>query len=283
MALTSLELPFPAWGSSSWLLLIGAAGGLTLCLLWLLLRRVILHPAIRSLLGPLGSGRHTVALYLRGMFVPGNELFSRAPVDPRHPAEGVTVHKWLKVPEVHSAPDVLALGEIQQLLMGSNRRLSLSVASGETGRQAWSHDTIAIGPHYKSMQILDACEPRLMAVRQPAAFRGVVSPELFEAKEGLDFGLIYKGRHSATHHTCWVVMGLGDFGTAAAAHFLRAHARVLGSLTGRRCFAAVISVDTNKGWESSVLRSLQPKPSWWRRLLYRKEWQKLTTTPWAHA
>ncbi len=283
MALTSLDLPWASWDDPLGLLLIGAAGVLTGMLVWLLFRRQLLHPAIRAILGPLGSGTRTVAFCLRGMFVPGNELFSRAPVDPRHPAEGVTVHKWLKVPEVFSAPDVLALGEIQQLLMSSNRRLTLSVASGETGRQAWSQDTIAIGPHYKSMQILDACEPRLMTVRQPAAFRGVLSPEVFEAKEGLDFGLIYKGRHPATHHSCWVVMGLGDPGTAAAAHFLHAHARTLGCLTGRRCFAAVISVDTNKGWESSVLRTLQPRPSWWRRLVYRKAWQKLTTTPWAHA
>lgn len=283
MPLTSLDLPLPAWDDWYVLLLIGAAGGLTLCLIWLLFRRQILHPAVRAILGPLGSGRRTVAFCLRGMFVPGNELFSRAPVDPRHPAEGVTVHKWLKVAEVYSAPDVLAMGEIQQLLVSSNRRLSLSVASGETGRQAWSQDIIAIGPHYKSMQILEACEPRLMTVRQPSAFRGVSSPEVFEARDGLDFGLIYKGRHPATHHTCWVVMGLGDIGTAAAAHFLHAHARILGSLTGRRCFAAVISVDTSKGWESSILRSLQPRPTWWRRLLYRKQWQKLTTAPWSPA
>jgi hypothetical protein len=280
MALPALDLPLPPWDDPNGLLLLGAAVGLGLCLVWLILRRQILHPAIRALLGPLGSGRHAVAVCLRGMFVPGNELFSRAPADPRQPSEGLTVHKWLKVPEVYSAPDVLALGEVQQLLLSSNRRLSLKVVSGEPSRQAWSQDTIAIGPHYKSMQILDACEPRLMAVRQPAAFRAVSTPEVFEAKEGLDFGLIYKGRHPATHHTFWVVMGLGDPGTAAAAHFLQAHARTLGTLTGRRCFAAVISVDTNKGWESSVLRSLQPRPSWWRRLLYRKAWQKLTTTPW---
>lgn len=280
MVLPAVDLPLPSWDDPNGLLLVGAAAGLSLCLAWLIVRRLILHPAIRALLGPLGSGRHAVAFCVRGMFVPGNELFSRAPADPRQPTEGITVRKWLKVPEVYSAPDVLALGEIQQLLLSSNRRLSISVVSGEPSRQAWSRETIAIGPHYKSLQILDACEPRLMSVRQPAAFRGVSTPEVFEAKEGLDFGLIYKGRHPATHNTFWVVMGLGDPGTAAAAHFLRAHARSLGTLTGRRCFAAVISVDTTKGWESSVLRTLQPRASWWRRLVYRKTMQKLTTTPW---
>lgn len=281
MALPALDLPLPAWDDPYGLLLLGAAAGLTLGLAWLIVRRRQVHPAIRALLHPLASGHTSVAFCLRGMFVPGNELFSRAPADPRQPHEGLTVHKWVKVPEVYSTPDVLALGEMQQLLLAGNRRLSLTVVSGEPSRQAWSQETIAIGPHYKSMQILDACEPRLVTLRQPAAFRSLGTPELFEAREGLDFGLIYKGRHPATHRSFWVIMGLGDPGTAAAARFLHAHARALGALTGRGGFAAVIAVDTTKGWEASVLRSLQPRPSWWRRLLYRRTWQHLTTTPWA--
>lgn len=281
MLLPELDLPLPQWDDPSGFLLPGAAAGLFLLLLWVTLRRRALHPALRALMGPLATGPGSVAFCLRGMFVPGNELFSRAPVDPRTPTEGLTVHKWAKVPEVYSGPDVQALGELQQLFMSSNRRLSLRVVSGEPNRQAWSEATVAIGPHYKSLQILDACEPRVVAIRQPNAFRFLGTPELFEAREGLDFGLIYKGRHPATHHAFWVVMGLGDSGTAAAAHFLRAHARTLGALTGQGGFAAVISVDINKGWEGTVLRSLQPRPSWWRRLLFRRDWQRLTTTPWA--
>jgi len=280
MLLPSLDFPLPGWDDPSQLLLLIVALGLALCLVWLALRRRAIHPAVRALLGPLATARVPVAFCLRGMFVPGNELFCRAPADPRQPTEGLTVHKF-KVAEVYSTSDVLALGELQQLLMGNNRRLSLSVVSGEPTRQAWSQDTISIGPHYKSMQILDACEPRLVAVRQPAAFRCLATPELFEAKEGLDFGLIYKGRHPATHRSCWVVMGLSDAGTAAAARFLHAHARSLGSLTGSGSFAAVISVDTTKGWEASVLRTLQPRPSWWRRLVFRRRLQSLTTAPWS--
>ena len=280
MLLPALDLSLPAWDDLPLPFLIGAAVALALLLAWLIARRRALHPAVRALLHPLASGQRSVACCLRGMFVPGNELFSRAPADPRQPTEGLTVHKWVKVPEVHHAQDVQALGELQQLLLSSNRRLSMRVVSGEPNRQAWSEPTFAVGPHYKATQILDTCEPRLVAVRQPAAFRVLNGTEVFEAREGLDFGLVYKGRHAATHHMFWVVMGLGDSGTAAAAHFLRAHARSLGALTGRAPFAAIIAVDPNKGWESSVLRSLQPKPSWWRRLLHRKLWQKLTTNPW---
>lgn len=280
MLLSALDLFLPAWGELPMPVLLGAAVSLTLLLAWLVARRRALHPAVRALIHPLGSGAHEVACCLRGMFVPGNELFSRAPADPRQPTEGLTVHKWVKVPEVYDALDVQALGELQQLLLGSNRRLSLRVVTGEPNRQAWSEPAIAVGPHYKATQILDTCEPRLVAVRQPAAFR-LSGGEVFEAREGLDFGLIYKGRHSATHRTFWVVMGLGDSGTAAAAHFLRVHAQRLGALTGRGPFAAVIALDPARGWESSQLRALQPRPARWRRVLRRKVWQQLTTTPWA--
>lgn len=283
MPLPALDPSLPAWDDLPVPYLVGTAVALALFLAWLIARRRALHPSIRALLYPLASGPQRVACCLRGMFVPGNELFSRAPADPRQPTEGLTVHKWVKVPEVYHALDVLALGELQQLLLSSNRRLSVRVVSGEPNRQAWSEPTIAVGPHYKATQILELCEPRLVAVRQPAAFRILNGTEVFEAREGLDFGLVYKGRHTATHHMHWVVLGLGDSGTAAAAHFLRVHARSLGALTGRAPFAAVISVDPNKGWESSVLRSLQPRPAWWRRFLHRKVWQKLTTTPWTVA
>jgi len=240
-------------------------------------------PSVRLLLGSLAAKDSSSIFFLRGLFVPNNELFSKAPEDPRNPASGLTVHKWAKIPELYSVPDVRAIAEMLQLVLSVNSRLSFSLLSGETGRQTWSEDAIAIGPHYKSLQILDACEPKLVTVRQPAAFRTVQSSELFEAKEGHDFGLIYKGRHPASHRSFWVIMGLSDTGTEAAAHFLHAHIKPLARLIGGGAFAAIISVDTAKGWEGSVLKSLQPKPTWWRRLLYKKLLLKLTTTPWLKA
>ncbi|MFN8654218.1 MAG: hypothetical protein U0133_22490 [Gemmatimonadales bacterium] len=277
---TTLGPSLPAWDALPFPVLAGTAAALVVLLAWLLIRRHLLHPGVRALLHPLGSGTHEVACCLRGMFVPGNELFSRAPADPRQPTEGLTVHKWSKVPEVHHAQDVLALNEVQQLLLASNRKIHLRVVSGEPSRQGWSEPTIAIGPHFKATQILDACEPRLIQVRQPAAFRATTG-EVYEAKEQLDFGLIYKGRHAATHQPFWVILGLGDQGTAAAAHFFRTQARKLGALTGRGGFAAVIAVDPSRGWEASALRAVHPKPAWWRRLVYRKTWQALTTNPWS--
>src|SRR5262245_26598635 len=169
-------------------------------------------PSVRLLLGSLVAKDSSAIFFLRGLFVPNNELFSKAPEDPRNPASGLTVHKWAKIPELYSVPDVRAVAEMLQLVLSMNSRLSFSLLSGETGRQTWSEDAIAIGPHYKSLQILDACEPKLVTVRQPAAFRTVQSSELFEAKEGHDFGLIYKGQHSASHRSFWVIMGLSDTG-----------------------------------------------------------------------
>jgi hypothetical protein len=240
-------------------------------------------PSVRVLLGSLATKDSSAAFFLRGLFVPNNELFSKAPEDPRNPASGLTVLKWAKIPELYTVPDVRAVAELQQLVLATNSRLSFSLLSGETGRQTWSEDAIAIGPHYKSQQILDACEPKLVTVRQPPAFRTVQSSELFEAKEGLDFGLIYKGYHPASHRSCWVVMGLSDLGTAAAAHFLRAHVKSLARLIGSGAFAAIISVDAAKGWEGTVLKSLQPRPTWWRRLLYKERLKKLTSSPWTKA
>jgi hypothetical protein len=240
-------------------------------------------PSVRLLLGSLVAKDSNASFFVRGLFVPNNELFSRAPEDPRNPASGLTVHKWAKIPELYSVPDVRAIGEMLQLVLATSSRTTFSILSGETGRQTWGEDSIAIGPHYKALQILDACEPKLVTVRQPAAFRTVQSSELFEAKEGHDFGLVYKGFHPATHRSCWVVMGLSDAGTAAAAHFFHAHIKPLARLIGGGAFAAIISVDTAKGWEGTILKSLQPKPTWWRRLLYQKSLKHLMTTPWLKA
>ena len=262
-------------------LLIAGLACLALGLLGLAVWNWRSDPSVRALLGSLATKQATAVFYLRGLFVPNNELFSRAPEDPRNPASGVTVLKWAKIPELYTVPDVRAVADLLQLVLVTNSRISFSLLSGEPGRQAWSEDAIAIGPHFKSLQMLDACEPKLVAVRQqPAAFKSLLAPELFEAREGLDFGLIYKGRHPASGRSCWVVMGLSDLGTTAAAHFLHVQAKSLGRLIGGRSFAAIISVDTAKGWEGTVLKSLQPKPSWWRRYLYGKHWKRLTTAPW---
>lgn len=261
---------------------LGAGAIVVLALVWIVVRTRRGDAGLHALLGHLAGKQASAVFFLRGLFVPGNELFSRAPEDPRNPASGITVHKWGKIAELYSSADVLGVSELLQLFLASHSGLRFGLLSGELGRQAWSEDAIAIGPHYKSLQILDACEPKLVALRQqPAAFRSLVSTEVFEAKEGLAYGLVYKGQHPATHRTFWVVMGLDDFGTSAAAHFLRVHARSLGRLTGAGAFAAVIAIDTAKGWEASLLKSLQPRPAWWRLFLYRARWKVLTTNPWA--
>jgi hypothetical protein len=264
-------LASPVWFGLSLILLLGLAG--------FFLYRWHLDAPLHALLGDFSRGATSAAFFLRGLFVPGDEFFSRAPADPRTPATGLTVLKWSRVPEVYATPDVRAMGELFHLLLASNPRLGFTLLTGEPNRQAWSEDAIALGPHYKAFQILDACEPRLVAVRQPAAFRNLISQELFEAKEGIDFGLIYKGRHPASHRTCWVVMGLTDLSTASAARFLHANARSLGYLVGSNPFAAVVSINPAKGWDQAVLKSLQPRPVWWRRLLYRGHWQTLTQAP----
>jgi hypothetical protein len=281
----SLPIPLPTWAGLPQWLLPAALLALGLLLVWLLLGRRGPHRPIGALLGTLGSDSSGVNVFLRGLFVPGNEFFTRAPADPRNPSAGITVHKWGKIPEAYSASDVQALTALLQVLVTVGRRISLTLLSGEPSRQAWGTDAVAIGPHYMSLQILDTCEPRLIAVRQPAAFRGLVSQELFEAKEGLDYGLIYKGRHPATHRVFFVVMGLGDPGTAAAGEFLRAHAGSLGRLVGTGAFAAVIAVDTapERSGQPGILRSLQPRPPWWRRLFHRRLWRDLTAPPTAPA
>jgi hypothetical protein len=268
---TSDLLSSPVWFGVA-LALLGALAGF-------FLYRWHINGPLRALLAGFLDDTTNVVFFLRGLFVPGEEYFSRAPADPRTPATGLTVLKWNKVPEVYVTADVQAMAELFHLLITANKDVGLTLLSGEPTRQAWSDHAIAVGPHYKALQILDACEPRLVAVRQPAAFRSLVSQEVFEPKDGRDFGLIYKGRHPSSHRTFWVVMGLSDVGTATAARFLRVNARSLGYLVGPNPFAGIISVEPAKGWDHATLRSLQPTPAWWRRLLYRSHWHRLTTVP----
>jgi hypothetical protein len=263
------------WEMSQWLL-VGAIAVLTASLcLSVRLGRESVRP-LRRLLGRPKGDVTPVTVFLRGMFVPGNEYFARVPEYPPGSGAGVTVHKLANISEVFSAPDVRAAGEVLQLLVASNPSLAIHIRASEGNRRGWDEDAVAIGPHYKSVQILDACEPRLIAFRNPDAFRSVASREVFEAKGGIDYGLIYRGEHPASHRVFWVVMGLGDLGTESAAWFLRANALLLSRLTGAAPFAAVVAVETARGRETAQLKFLQPKPRWWRRLRYRKAWLKLS-------
>ncbi len=263
------------WEVSQWLLL-GAIGILVVSLFLSILVGRESGRQLRRLLGRVKGDGTPMTVFLRGMFVPGNEYFARVPEYPPGSGTGVTVHKLANISEVFSAPDVRAAGDILQLLVGSNPSLAINIRAGEGNRRGWDEDAVAIGPHYKSVHILDACEPRLVAFRNPDAFRSLASREVFEAKSGIDYGLVYRGAHPASHRVFWVVMGLGDLGTEAAAWFLRANALLLSRLTGGAPFAAVVSVETSRGRETAQLKLLQPKPRWWRRLLYRKAWLKLS-------
>jgi hypothetical protein len=264
-----------SWPPDLTTVLLAVAVLLVLALAWPMLLRRNRERPIRQLLGRVATETGAITCFVRGMFVPANEFFSRAPEYPPRPGGGVTVHKWANIPEVHSASDVRALAQLLQLLAATNHRLTFSCQSGDWTRQSWNDDAFAIGPHYASQLTLDTCEPRLVTFRYPAAFRSLVSQDVFETRAGWDYGLIYKGEHPATHRACWVVMGLGDLGTEAAAWFLRVNARMLGLFTGSRPFAAIVAVDSKRGRDAAILRWLQPKPSWWRRFLYRRRWQQL--------
>lgn len=271
----ALQVPASSFWEANRSVLLGASAILALVAIWLVVRYSGTHPAVRALLGDFATGTDSVAIFLRGLFATTSEFFSRAPADPRNPSAGLTVLKWGKIAEVHSAPDIKALGSVLQLLQASNRRFAYTLLSGEPSRQRWSQDAVTVGPHYLAFQILDTCEPRLVALRQPDGIRALVSQQLFEAKDGQEYGLIYKGRHPATHRTFMVIMGLGDLGTVAAAAFLQLHARSLGHLAGGKPFAAIIGANPASGPERAILKSLQPPPSWWRKWLYRKRWREL--------
>ena len=230
---------------------------------------------LRILLGRLADESPAITLYLRGLFVPGGEFYSRAPEYPPQPGAGQTVHKWPNISEVNAAPDARAAADVVQLLVAAGSSAAMTLRSEDVNRKGWSEDAIAIGSHPMAIQILETCEPRLVAFRNPDAFRSLGTREVFESKGAADFGLIYKGRHPSSHREFWVVMGLNDSGTEAAARFLKDHGRSLGRLLGATPFGAIVAVSSSSGREGVVLRSLQPRPAWWRRQLFRREWKSL--------
>lgn len=262
-------------GSIPWMLVAGIVAGLALALLAGVARARLAHRSVRALLHPLAGADGRLAIYLRGLFVPGHEYYSRAPEDPRHPAGGLTVHKWARVDGVHAAADVQAAATLLRLLAAACPRVVPTLEAGEPGRPAWGEHGIIVGPHHLAYQVLDGCAPRLASVRPSASVRLLGSGTVFEAREGLDFGLIYKGERTGVRRSYLLVTGLGDAGTIAAAEFLARHAAGLGRLMGRRAFALVVAVHPARGPASATLQGIEPRPAWWRRMLHGKDWQAL--------
>lgn len=252
-------------------------------MVWLAVGRRRAGGRTGALLGRLANGAPSIGIFLRGMFVPNSEFFSREPEYPAGISGDLTVRKWVDIPEVYPSADVRAASDLLYLLAGANPDAAITFRSIERERGGWGEDSLSVGTHFRSVQVLETCEPRLVAFRNPDAFRSLVSREVFEAKGGSDFGLIYKGAHPATHRACWVVMGIGDLGTETAARFLRLHASRLGALTGSAPFAAIISVDRGRGSDGGLLQSLHPPPKWWRKFLYRKALRMLSARPGATA
>jgi hypothetical protein len=266
------QIPLDNWRQTALAVLMGAALGAALVLGTLAFRNRTRGP-VRRLLGRLATEK-SIGVILRGMFVPNAEFYSRDP----DPGGGETppVRKWTGVPEVYDACHTRAGLEVLGLLSGLGAGQIIWLRSAEAVGKAWGDDAIAVGDHFKTQQILESCEPRLVAYRYPDAFRSLASRDVFEAKDGADFGLIYKGFLPPTRKTFLALMGLGPAGTEAAARFLRTQATALGHVTGGGAFAAI--VDPRPGREP-ILRWLHPRPNWWRRLVYRKALQRLAGTP----
>lgn len=267
-----LETPTEEWNTVA---LFGAVGLLVLVLAWSVFRRRDAKLPLRRLFGRLATDETPIGIFLRGMFVPAGEFFSRAPEYPPGTSGTLTVHKWTGIPEVYSAAEVRAATDVLRLLLAANPDADLLYRAIDRDRKGWNEDAIAIGSHFKSQTILEGCEPRLVTFRNPDAFRSLASQEVFAARGTADFGLVYKGSHAATHRAFWVIMGLSEAATELTAGWFRRQAGALSHLTGRGPFAAILAIDTTPGRESTVLRSLQPRPALWRRLLYRKLLERL--------
>ncbi len=252
----------------------GAGFSAAIALTWFEIWRQRQRAPARRLLGRLGADKAAVGIYVRQMFVPGNEFFSRDPENQGMPGS-VAVRKWTNIPEVFDSAEIKAASELIHLLgeVGSGA-VTLKSVEKESGR--WTDDAVSIGGNFKSFQILDTCEPKLVAFRNPDAFRSLVTRDVFETKGSTDFGLIYKGQHPSNHRTFLVLMGIGPAGTVAAALYLRSRLSQLGNLTGGAPFAAIVAADSAAATQGAgALRWLYPKPSWWRRLLWRKDWRKI--------
>ncbi len=269
-------VPTDTWKDVALGVILGAIASAVFALVLTTLSRLRQRRPRNVLLGPLAKDRTTISVFIRPMFVPNKEFFSREPDYQPGMAGTITVRKWPNIPEVYAAGDVRAASDVLRLLGDVGRNQVIAFRSIEADWKNWSEDTIAIGGHFKTFQILEACEPRIVGFRNPDAFRSLVSTHIFEAAGQSDCGLIFKGYHPASRRTFLVVMGLGAIGTEAAAHFLRVNAAPLGSLTAGAPFAAVVTVDSTQGPQGAVLHWMHPKPTWWRRLLYWSTWKKLS-------
>ena len=278
MPATASSFPLLEWPGPIPAALLGAALALLAVFIGFRVRRRNGPTRVHQLLGRLGQRDGGVGLFLRGMFVPSAEFFSRSPEYPPGSSGTLTVQKWTGIPEVYAAGDVRAAAEVVGFLTSQIPSLTVSFRAIDRDRKGWGEDFVAIGSHFKSQQVLDTCEPRLVAFRNPDAFRSLVSPEVFEARGGADFGFLYKGTHPATHCACWVVMGLTEHSTEAAARFLRTHSPDLQRLVGSAPFAAVLAVEAAGGRPEATLAWLRPRPAWWRRLLHGKSLRRLSGT-----
>ncbi len=270
-----LQSFFEPWPEGVLGVLLGALAAAVFTLAAPRLRRLRDRFPRRLLLGRLANEKATINLFLRGLFVPNNEFFSREPEQEPGMSGTITVRKWANIPEVYGAADVRAVTDLLRLLGEVAGEQSITFRPVEAEKN-WSEDAIAVGAHFKALQILDACEPRIIAFRHPDGFRSLVSRHLFVAAGQTDYGLIYRGYHPANGKAFLVVMGPGPLGTEAAAHFLRVNARGLGYLTAGTPFAAVIAVDLAQGRQGGVLHWLHPKPAWWRRLLFWAYWKPMS-------
>lgn len=260
-------------------ILIGAAGSIIATILVLLTRLAFykirdMFPARALFEDIVGSDRPCLVFVLRmtdlgqeGRFLTPLPKYAITSTQPSFERRQLT-------PWVTSTSETQSVANILNVLGRAGKTENIQLAYVDQDYDKWDSPMFILGGSWKARRALETCDP-YFAFRD-GQFIFKPTEENYEPKTAdHDLGLLHKMINPSTGFPIWVAMGWRGAGTIAATGALARWWKQLGFLYGSKCFAILVEMNDQDGWQQFRIIRLYPAPAWCRKVIHPLAWRTL--------
>ncbi len=174
---------------------------------------------------------------------------------------------YQNIDPVWSESDGRCAADIFNILgrVGKNKNIKIADTVKDWGKHITPIFSIGFNP--KTQDLLTECEPINYSLKDLALSIDGSAIKLDSGYPG-DAGIIQKTFVKNTSVPVFILAGLGTLGTEVSGNVLSRNCVELGKLYGSKTFCLLFKTDITKGRDYYDIKSMYPKPAYWRAILY---------------
>ncbi|PIR41469.1 MAG: hypothetical protein COV31_01175 [Candidatus Yanofskybacteria bacterium CG10_big_fil_rev_8_21_14_0_10_46_23] len=177
------------------------------------------------------------------------------------------IQKKLNIDPVSSGADSECVADIFNILGLIQKTKNIIIGDLINDWSIWSKPIFSVGFNPKTNKLIEKCDPIFfelsgtsLKVKNTNISYGSNLPD--------DAGVIQKTIDKDSGNPVFILAGIGTLGTSEAGFILKNNFIKLGKLFGNDPFCVFLTVKTNEGKNSALIRKIVPSPKWYRIFMF---------------